>query len=24
VEVSNHEVSLLCITSLGFCCAHRN
>jgi len=22
--VSNHEVSLLCITSLGFWCVHRN
>jgi len=22
--VSNHEVSLLCITSLGFRCVHRN
>jgi len=21
--MSNHEVSLLCITSIGFCCAHR-
>jgi len=23
-KVSNHEVSLVCITSIGFCCAHRN
>jgi len=23
-KVSNHQVSLLCITSLGFCCVHRN
>jgi len=22
--MSNHEVSLLCIASLGFCCVHRN
>jgi len=23
-KVSNHEVSVLCIISLGFCCVHRN
>jgi len=23
-KVSNHEISLLYITSFGFCCVHRN